>query len=215
MTAANFPFSLAAESGFESPPAPGRRALMPVLVGLMLTAIAATWAVTLERVHYERTEAVRDAVKQNSNLAVALEEQTIRTVRGIDQKLAFVKYEYEQHGFTPKLVDLVRDRTPDDEILSDIAFIDAEGTRILGRIEAKPVSVADREYFTLQRQAESGLFISKPSLGRISGRTSIHMSRRIDRPDGSFGGVVVAAVDPAHFTKLYQGADLGSQGLVG
>jgi PAS domain-containing protein len=194
---------------------PRAHALMPVFVFAMLVALASVWALTFERVHYERNETIREAVKQNSNLAIALEEQTIRTVRGIDQKLGFVKYEYERNGMTPRLVELVRDRTPDDEIFADIAIMDAQGMRILGRIDAKPVNVADREYFTAQREADRGLFIGKPAVGRATGRVAIHMSRRIDHPDGSFRGVLLAAVDPARFTKLYQAADLGSQGLIG
>ena len=40
------------------------------------------------------------------------------------------------------------------------------------------------------------------------------MSRRIDKPDGTFGGIVVISVDPAYFTHFYQKADIGAEGLV-
>ena len=54
--------------------------------------------------------------------------------------------------------------------------------------------------------------IGKPVLGHLSGKWAIHIARRLTKSDGSFGGVVLAAVDPTYFTRFYQHADLGEQG---
>jgi len=38
--------------------------------------------------------------------------------------------------------------------------------------------------------------------GRASGKWTIHMTRRINKSDGSFGGIVSMAVDPGYFTSF-------------
>ena len=47
-------------------------------------------------------------------------------------------------------------------------------------------------------------------IGRVSGKWSIQVTRRFQNSDGSFGGVVVASLNPEHFTKFYDRIDFGS-----
>jgi diguanylate cyclase (GGDEF)-like protein len=39
---------------------------------------------------------------------------------------------------------------------------------------------------------------------------TFHLSYRLNKPDGSFGGVAVAAVDPLYFAKIFRQMDLGN-----
>jgi hypothetical protein len=57
---------------------------------------------------------------------------------------------------------------------------------------------------------EDRLFISKPVIGRASGKWSVQFSRRFWNADQSFAGVVVASLDPEHFTKFYNKIDFGT-----
>ena len=75
---------------------------------------------------------------------------------------------------------------------------------------------ADREYFRLHVEKDTGLLdISKPVVGRTSGVANVLLSRRLNRPDGSFAGVVLVAVSPEYFTAFYQESDLGKRGSTG
>jgi len=51
-------------------------------------------------------------------------------------------------------------------------------------------------------------------LGKVSGRWTIQLSRRIDGPDGRVLGVVVASLDPSYFENVYRSVELGRQGGV-
>jgi PAS domain S-box-containing protein len=53
------------------------------------------------------------------------------------------------------------------------------------------------------------MLIGKPIQGRFTGKWLIALTRRVNRPDGSFGGVVFMAVDPATFARDYRNALLG------
>ena len=55
--------------------------------------------------------------------------------------------------------------------------------------------------------------MSKPVIGRISGKWSVQFSRRFSNADGTFAGVVVASLNPEHLTKFYDQIDFGILGV--
>ncbi|TGD96908.1 sensor domain-containing diguanylate cyclase [Methylobacterium nonmethylotrophicum] len=76
-------------------------------------------------------------------------------------------------------------------------------------------SFADRDYFQVhQRDPDVGLYISKPYQSRMSGAYSVAFSRRIAKPDGSFGGVAVGTLKLSHFTQMLQTIGLGRDGAI-
>lgn len=108
-----------------------------------------------------------------------------------------------------------------DGAISKLPFIralwvtDANGDMIhdTQRLPGK-YSLADREYFQIQRDEDAmGLYIDRPILSK-HGLPFIALSRRIDRPDGSFGGVIVAALEPEYLRRFYQSIRTGEDGIV-
>ena len=85
-----------------------------------------------------------------------------------------------------------------------------------GTSEALPdVGVADRVYFQHQRDDPmAGLVLSEPLLSRFTGKWLITLSRRMTKPDGSFGGVVQTALRTEYFQSLFEGLDVGGGGNV-
>ena len=76
-------------------------------------------------------------------------------------------------------------------------------------------NIADREHFSIHQPLDTGkLFISKPVLGRSSGKWSVQLTRRINKLDGSFGGVVIVSLDPYYFTSFYNQVDLGAKSSI-
>ncbi len=74
-------------------------------------------------------------------------------------------------------------------------------------------SYADRPFFIKHKnQTPSSLIVSNPVIGRISGLWVIVFSRRYDLPNGSFGGVVAAAVPLSYFQKIISAINVGTNG---
>ncbi|WP_312517760.1 diguanylate cyclase [Massilia sp.] len=74
---------------------------------------------------------------------------------------------------------------------------------------------SDREYFRYhQTHAGRGTYIGKPIRSRSTGILTIPLSRRIDRPDGSFGGVAMASLKLSFFGNFYDSFDVGKTGTI-
>src|ERR1700738_3074825 len=63
-----------------------------------LALIVAIWGAVIVQTKGERADAVSHAIKQNSNLAMAFEEHTFRTLKGIDAATMFVVHEFARLG---------------------------------------------------------------------------------------------------------------------
>ena len=104
------------------------------------------------------------------------------------------------------------------EIIVQEAIIDANGimrATNVGPQPAPPINLSDREHYKVHvHSTEDKLFISKPVVGRASGQWSVQVTRRFLNSDGTFGGVVVASLNPAHFTKFYDKIDFGSTAAI-
>ncbi|WP_186123078.1 GGDEF domain-containing protein [Burkholderia gladioli] len=74
---------------------------------------------------------------------------------------------------------------------------------------------SDRDYFMAHRNAPNiGLYISEPYRSRTrNGVESIALSRRIERPDHSFDGIAVVAIDIAYFDQLLSHLNVGKNGV--
>nr|WP_038000098.1 diguanylate cyclase [Thauera linaloolentis] len=201
--------------------APPRQSLATLLnLAIMLVcagAITALWLITLQRIAFEREQAVAAAVQSNSNLAIAFEQQIFRTLKAAEQVAVFVRERYLQQGSAIDLQQLVEQQIIRETIFSIVSVVDENG-RIVSSSNSQvngSVNYADRAFFQAQRAPRADeLFVSRPVFGRISRHWQIPMSLRISRPDGSFGGVIVMSVAPADLTDFYLQADLGQQGLL-
>jgi PAS domain S-box-containing protein len=66
-----------------------------------------------------------------------------------------------------------------------------------------PSGIADREYFQRARDDPSaGLIVSKPLVGRITNTWLWLFARRVNKADGSFGGVVFGRIDLREIDKV-------------
>lgn len=180
-----------------------------------IAAVAGLWLVTLQRVAFEREQAVASAMQSNANLAIAFEQQVVRTLKAAEQVAAFVREQYLQQGTDINLRDWVARGVIREPMFTIISVVNEQGDIVSSSQETGTVNYSDRAFFqALRRSERDELFVSEPVLGRVSGQWRIPMALRIVREGGRFGGVVVMSVDPTNFTDFYRQADLGAQGLL-
>jgi methyl-accepting chemotaxis protein len=161
---------------------------------------------------------IYDSFRQNSaNLARAFEQDVVHALREVDWRLRLLRTYYVRHDSSLDFADLIRELTRADGLAFQYVIIGPDGLMVMSSA-ATPgavVNLQDREHFRVHRDSsEDRLFVSKPILGKVTGKWTIQLTRRMSNIDGSFGGVIVASVDPGHFARLYDAIDVGSQGLI-
>ncbi|GLT21275.1 two-component sensor histidine kinase [Zoogloea oryzae] len=193
-----------------------RRRLFLPIIALMVLPILLVWGAVVYKAQTEEEMVIKAVYTENLNLARAFEEHTIRTIKSVDQAVLFLKFQYERYGDKVNIAEYVREGMIISNIFNQLGVIDENGIYILSNLpNHKQMDLSDREHFRVHKEKDTNqLFISKPILGRASGKWSIQMTRRINKPDGSFGGVVVISVDPFYFSDFYRGVDLGPGGVV-
>jgi signal transduction histidine kinase len=172
--------------------------------------ILSLWGSLQIYIDFEKKNAYQDAERLVNNFARTFEEHTVRTIRVLDQTTMFVKREFETTGERLDLEAYGRDGAFIDQFYNLIAVVDTDGwVRKVNR-PLPPSNVSDREHFQVHVAEDSKkLFISKPVLGRSSGKWSMQFTRRINKADGGFGGIVVTSLDPYYFTEFYRTVEIG------
>jgi diguanylate cyclase (GGDEF)-like protein len=192
----------------------------PALGSIVLTmlTIATLWACIAVKYFGDLSGDARDAQRTNGNIAILFEENVLRSIGEIDKALLFLRRSLNAVSRSQDYDLILRSTDVGSEIIVQVAVIDEHGmmrASNAGLPPTKPVDLSDREHFKAHVSASNDtLFISKPVIGRASGKWSVQLTRRLSKADGSFGGVVVASLDPAHFTKFYSKIDMGSSGTL-
>ncbi len=184
-----------------------------------LAMAAALWLAALTLVRHDEADVMARAERDTGNLARVVAEQTSRAIAEADQILLFLIDELQIHAIRGNhdIHDLIRNAVQRSGILVQIAVIDDRGDLVITSVDDAPARVylGDREHFRVHvTDANAGLFIGKPVFGRASGKWSIQLTRRVNRPDGAFAGVIVASMDPFYFSRSLENLDVGPDGVV-
>jgi PAS domain S-box-containing protein len=201
------------------PPAPSwwTLVLAVVLLNLMFGVIAIRELVNVRASQIQRVES---SVR---NMAELLVENISGTARTIDLALLSVVFEIEHeladHGRIEgkELERLLKLREASLPEVNGIRVTDAEGRVRWGRgvDPANPASYGERDFFAEHRRhPESRLVVSRPVVGRITNEWLVPFTRCYRFPDGSFGGVVSAAVPVGKLGSLFPGMPVGPHGAV-
>jgi diguanylate cyclase (GGDEF)-like protein len=180
---------------------------------LGVVIIAMLWAVVALKYSEDVQADTKEAERTNRNFAMVFEENVLRSIGEIDKALLYLRRTVETRKASTNYHAIVQSADVLSDIILQAAIVDDKGIIRWSnaQTESSPaISVADREHIKAQlNSTEDNLFISKPLIGRASRQWSVQFTRRFMNDDGTIGGVVVASLNPAHFTSFYDRIDLG------
>jgi signal transduction histidine kinase len=147
------------------------------------------------------------AVLQVTYEAQLFEVFTRSLLQRFDQVLMLMREEVLEDGPPADIATWSARRGVLHEPLFQIAVIGADGKLLATTENASNIGVdlSDREHFRVHRETEADrMFISKPLVGRASGRLSLNISRAVRNLGGQFLGVIVVSVDPQLFSNFLE-----------
>ncbi|MDO1584400.1 diguanylate cyclase [Rhizobium oryzicola] len=192
------------------------RTLLALLCGIAAFIALGIWGeyATL-KANYQKLEShllqTAQAVGQHVDDSVELAELAIATIEAeID----------ENRNGEDRLVELrkvMRQQQQWADRLEGIVYIDKMGGIVVASTSPKisAINVSDRDYFIHHKNSVSlGTYIGPPIRNRVNGEWAISVSRRINGPNGSFEGVVLASIKLGHLLEFFSRFDVGADGSI-
>lgn len=179
-----------------------------IMIGLL-------WLGVTHNLKVREETAQKSAIKHITGLSRIFEEHVARALVEADKTLLLLRAAYESAPSNFDLREWVGAQAFKTELAVQHALIGKDGIMIasnVGPVSAR-IDLSDREHFKVHVDTEEDKpFVSKPVIGRASGKWSIQLSRMVRDASGQFAGVLVSSLDPVHITRLYNTVDLGSDG---
>ena len=191
--------------------------------GLIISVIvvnAILLFVAMQSLSFDRARTVEQVQGTTKNLASLLQANIANEGRRIDLALLSIVDALEHEGSEnavseqaiERVLNISLERHPE---VDAFRVSNQQGEVLWGRGVDRnaPATYADREFF-LAHKSEPGrkLIVTEPLLGRVSKIWVIAFTRSYRKPDGSFAGVVSAAVPVSHFAELLSILELGNHG---
>jgi diguanylate cyclase (GGDEF)-like protein/PAS domain S-box-containing protein len=184
---------------------------------LGVVVIAIIWGGIYLLASEQHERAYEDALRQGGNLTRVLEEYIRRVVQQFDESLLALRSAYEKDPQHFDIADWAAQTRSHNDLTIQYAIADANGfAKVSSKSPtASPPYLGNRPHFRFQAEhADDQLYISDPLIGQVSGKLTILFSRRLNKPDGSFDGIVVGALDVLQLEKFFSSLDLGKTGIV-
>jgi diguanylate cyclase (GGDEF)-like protein/PAS domain S-box-containing protein len=168
-----------------------------------------------------RRDAEQQADRAAANMASAVEQDIARSIENFDLSLQGVMQGLDEPEVTP-LTGKARsmalfDNAATAPYLNAIFILNETGKVAEGSRQSvtSGSDFSDRDYFKVHRDNPNiGMYLSPPLKSRVNDGWIMAVSRRISKPDGSFGGVVMGTIQLAYFQALFEHLSLGQNGTI-
>ncbi|MFM0053330.1 PDC sensor domain-containing protein [Caballeronia grimmiae] len=183
---------------------------------LAFALLIGLWTALVAYIAWDRQAELSIAMPQARALADVLAGSTNRSLRAADEIAATISWHVQREGPDIPLRTYVASGLVRLDDLVQIAVIDKDGILRASTVEGfRPIDLSDRDHFRVHvHNRSSRLHIGQSVVGRVSGKPSIQLSRRIEDAQGHFIGVVVVSMAPSYLTDLYDALRIGEHGVV-
>ncbi len=133
-------------------------------------------------------------------------EYTIQVTTQIDTIIRAVRSYYQRTGSIAETEAFIKAVGFDHAVIEEFCFIDAEQRVVIPRESHGRESLVNKvDSFAQHRNAPADrLLISSFDNGNGTGKHTFACSRRVNRPDGSFGGIVLTVINAEAFAQFYK-----------
>ena len=187
-------------------PTSGNRALLYGGVSTLILIVIAATLVTLMQLRHEAE--IRVEITTQS-LAKSIEQTVSGIIDTIDIALLASSNEIQRQMSAGKvdgaeITHMLIEQRKHIPAVAHFRATNERGDIIYGPdIPSPPTNTADRDHFIqLRDNPDKTLAVDKPFFGRISKKWVWTFARRIEKPDGSFGGVTFAAISIDEINKM-------------
>ncbi|NVM75127.1 diguanylate cyclase (GGDEF)-like protein [Duganella sp. SG902] len=168
-----------------------------------------------------RSSQLQEMERLGTNVARAMAQQADDTIKAADTALADLVERIETDGQDARALARLQKQMAAQVAnlpqLIGLFVYDEQGRWIVNSrgLLSQAYNNADREYFIHHRtHPERTPHVGEPVISRSTGKWIMPVSRRLNKPDGSFGGVVLATLDIEYFRRFYQSFDVGTRGAL-
>ncbi len=183
--------------------------------------VTLTWLAPVQRYRFERNEAIQNAMAQNSNRAIMLEQYVTRTLEAADIATLHIDERLSNPGDeilrgTAARPAVIHGPIAENRSFLGISVVDPQGDLIASTLRAvRPRNVRDHEAFQAHlRRRIDGLYVSRPSFSSTFGGQVIWLTRRVDNEDGSLRAIIAVNLAPQQLIGFSEGVAVKSTDVI-
>jgi diguanylate cyclase (GGDEF)-like protein/PAS domain S-box-containing protein len=184
------------------------------IVFLCISFVILIWAGLLYDRKRSEDLALEQGRKDVSNLAIAFRENITGIITAIDSLMVTIDADHANHPDDYSIPQLVKNSPLLKGLALQVSLLGPDGIVRASNLPFEGmVDLSGRPHFRYHLDPLAAQpYISVPVVGRVSGKWSVQVTRRLTRDNGRFDGVVVVSIDPFYLSKFFDQVSLGKNG---
>ena len=162
--------------------------------------IILVWCAAFALVGIERQNVRGEIFHETAHVADVLEERVSRRIEKIDRMLRSLRGSHARNAGKGSWSQLLSEGAAGLSAVSTISIIDENGILLASNIPSpvRGTSLAGSEYVRLHANEPADLLLmSRPLVAPEAYAGHVFLTRKIEKPDGNWGGVIAISLDPS------------------
>lgn len=181
------------------------RPITSMIVMLSFTLICIMWISLYTRVQDARQQQIDNATREIEIYSRLFEVQTDQKMQQLDLLTLLIKRDAERTRPSLDLAKLAVLLPPENQPFLQLGLYKETGDLLASSlVPYRAETLANNPEFLVHKVADTGeLSINRPMAESAGAKPTIALMRRINKRDGSFGGVAAVFVEPTYFLDFY------------